>query len=51
MTDVLDSVRAKNPDQREFHQAVDEVFQSIQPVLERHPEFRKAKVFERLVEP
>jgi glutamate dehydrogenase (NADP+) len=51
MTDVLESVRAKNPEQREFHQAVEEVFQSVQPVLDRHPEFRKAKVFERLVEP
>ena len=51
MTEVLDSVRAKNPEQREFHQAVDEVFQSIQPVLERHPELRRAKVFERMVEP
>ena len=51
MNEVLDAVRAKNPEQREFHQAVDEVFHSIQPVLDRHPEFRRAKVFERLVEP
>jgi glutamate dehydrogenase (NADP+) len=51
MTDVVDSVRAKNPEQSEFHQAVEEVFQSIQPVLERHPELRAAKVFERMVEP
>src|SRR5262245_59951182 len=50
MTDLLETVRAKNPEQREFHQAVEEVFQSVQPVLDRHPELRKAKVFERLVE-
>jgi glutamate dehydrogenase (NADP+) len=51
MSEILDSVRAKNPEQREFHQAVDEVFHSIQPVLEHHPELHSAKVFERMVEP
>jgi glutamate dehydrogenase (NADP+) len=51
MNEFLQSVRLKNPDQSEFHQAVDEVFHSIQPALERHPELRQAKVFERMVEP
>ena len=42
---------AKNPEQKEFHQAVQEVVESLVPVMERHPEFRKAKILERIVEP
>ena len=45
------SVRKQDPGEAEFHQAVDEVMESIAPVLERHPEFRKAKIVERLVQP
>jgi len=45
------SVRKKDPGEAEFHQAVDEVIDSIAPVLDRHPEFRKAKIVERLVQP
>jgi len=44
-------VRAKNPAEPEFHQAVQEVVESLQLVLERHPEYRKAKILERIVEP
>jgi glutamate dehydrogenase (NADP+) len=44
-------VVAKNPEQREFHQAVHEVVESLMPVMDRHPEYRKAKVLERVVEP
>jgi glutamate dehydrogenase (NADP+) len=44
-------VRAKNPAEPEFHQAVQEVVESLQVVLERHPEYRKAKILERIVEP
>jgi glutamate dehydrogenase (NADP+) len=44
-------VRAKNPAEPEFHQAVQEVVESLQLVLERHPEYRKAKILERVVEP
>ena len=47
----LDQVEAKNPAEKEFHQAVSEVVESLQPVLERHPEFRKAAILERIVEP
>ncbi|MBS1907116.1 MAG: NADP-specific glutamate dehydrogenase [Actinobacteria bacterium] len=48
---VFDGVRALNPNEPEFHQAVHEVLHSIGPVLERHPEYVEAGVLERLVEP
>ncbi len=49
--DILKVVMEKDPNQREFHQAVGEVVESILPVLDRNPEYRKAKILERLVEP
>ncbi len=47
----MDQVIAKNPEQAEFHQAVDEVVTSLWPVLEKRPEYRKGKILERIVEP
>ncbi|MBD3366671.1 MAG: NADP-specific glutamate dehydrogenase [Candidatus Eisenbacteria bacterium] len=47
----LDGVKAKNPAQDEFHQAVCEVVETIWPVLDQRPEYRKAKIIERIVEP
>jgi len=44
-------VKAKNPSEPEFHQAVEEVAQSLEVILERHPEYRSAKILERMVEP
>ena len=44
-------VVARDPQQPEFHQAVHEVVESVAPALERHPEFRKARIIERIVEP
>lgn len=44
-------VIAKNPEQKEFHQAVREVVESLIPVLDKHPEYRKAKILDRVVEP
>jgi glutamate dehydrogenase (NADP+) len=44
-------VKAKNPAEPEFHQAVEEVAESVSLVLERHPEYRSAKVLERIIEP
>ena len=44
-------VKAKNPAEPEFHQAVQEVVESLELVLERHPEYRKAKILERMIEP
>src|SRR5881396_50553 len=48
---VMSQVRAKNPAEPEFHQAVQEVFESLVPVLDRHPEYRANKILERMVEP
>jgi glutamate dehydrogenase (NADP+) len=48
---VLNLVKSKNPAEPEFHQAVLEVFESLQPVLERHPEYHEAKILERITEP
>jgi len=44
-------VISRNPEQKEFHQAVREVVESLVPVLDKHPEYRKAKILERIVEP
>ena len=49
--ELMAAVKAKNPAEPEFHQAVQEVVESLQLVLERHPEYRKAKILERIVEP
>src|ERR1700686_2624835 len=48
---VLNLVKSKNPAEPEFHQAVLEVFESLKPVLERHPEYHEAKILERITEP
>jgi glutamate dehydrogenase (NADP+) len=48
--EVLTRVRAKNPAEPEFHQAVQEVFDSLSLVLEKHPEFHDGRILERLVE-
>ena len=47
----MEHVTAKNPAEPEFHQAVHEVVESIWPVLEKRPEYRKAKILERVIEP
>ncbi|MFA6570445.1 MAG: NADP-specific glutamate dehydrogenase [Bacteroidota bacterium] len=50
--EFMSSVQAKNPAQPEFIQAVEEVMSSLVPVVEKNfPEYRKAKILERLVEP
>ncbi|MBW1996020.1 MAG: NADP-specific glutamate dehydrogenase [Deltaproteobacteria bacterium] len=51
MSDIIEIVINKDPNEREFHQAVKEVMESIKPVLDRNPEYREAKILERLVEP
>ena len=47
----MGDLKAKNPNEKEFHQAVLEVLESLQPVLEKRPEYRRHKILERLVEP
>ncbi|MCF8225687.1 MAG: NADP-specific glutamate dehydrogenase [Bacteroidales bacterium] len=44
-------IRAKNPAQPEFHQAVHEVAESLIPFIEEHPKYKHAKVLERIAEP
>jgi len=51
VANVLAQVKAKNPAEPEFHQAVEEVFASLSLVLERHPEYRAAAILERISEP
>ena len=48
---VYAQVEQRDDDQPEFLQAVREVFETIQPVVEKHPEYEKAGVLERIVEP
>ncbi len=48
---VMEQVMKRNPNEPEFHQAVKEVLESLEPVLERHPEYVKAGILERIVEP
>jgi glutamate dehydrogenase (NADP+) len=51
MDHYYNGVVQRNPNEAEFHQAVQEVLASIGPVLERRPDLRKAKIVERIVEP
>ena len=48
---VIEEVKAKNAEQPEFIQAVTEVLQSLEPVIEAHPEYEKADLLGRIVEP
>ncbi|MEO0079617.1 MAG: NADP-specific glutamate dehydrogenase [candidate division WOR-3 bacterium] len=47
----MEGIIAKNPGEKEFHQAVREVVESLWPYLEKHPKYRKAKILERICEP
>ena len=47
----MSALEAKHPGKKEFLQAVKEVLHSIEDVYNQHPEFEKAKIIERLVEP
>src|SRR5687767_13213225 len=49
--DLLASVKAKNPSEPEFHQAVEEVLESLELVMEKHPEYHSARILERIIEP
>ncbi len=51
MVNIVELVKEKDPNEREFHQAVTEVTETIQPVIDQNPEYRTAKILERLVEP
>lgn len=49
--DVLQKVKSNNPNEPEFHQAATEILTSLQPVFDKHPEYQKASLLERFVEP
>ncbi len=51
MQKVLDKVKARNEGEELFLQTVEEVFKSIEPVVEQHPEYEKAGLLERMCEP
>ena len=51
VSSLMADVKAKNPAEPEFHQAVEEVIESLSIVLGRHPEYRKARILERMIEP
>jgi glutamate dehydrogenase (NADP+) len=51
MADIIDLVKEKDPNENEFQQAVTEVMETIGPVMDQNPEYRSAKILERLVEP
>ena len=48
---VLADVKAKNPNEPEFIQAVDEVLTTLDPVLKANPQYEKNAILERMVEP
>ncbi len=51
MNTIMDVVKARDPFEKEFHQAVTEVADSVKPVLDKNAEYRHAKIMERVVEP
>ncbi len=51
ISSVIEKVKAKNPAEPEFHQAVKEVLESLEPTVDKHPEYVKAKIYERIAEP
>ncbi len=51
MKNIMEKIKASDPGEKEFHQAVSEVLESILPVLDKNPQYRHAKILERLTEP
>jgi len=51
MADILKLIKDRDPGEKEFHQAVKEVIESVKPVLDRNPQYRKDAVLERIIEP
>ncbi len=51
INEVMERVVKKNPEEREFLQAVKEVLESLRPVMEKHPEYEEARILDRMVEP
>jgi len=51
MSEIMEYVKSRDPYEKEFHQAVNEVMDSIKPVLDQNPVYRRARIPERIVEP
>lgn len=51
VNDIMQSLEAKHPGEKEYLQAVREVLESVEEVYNQHPEFERAKIIERIVEP
>ena len=51
MNPVMELIKARDPGEKEFHQAVQEVIENVQPVLDRNPQYRQDAVLERIIEP
>ena len=51
MSDIMELILNRDPAEKQFHQAVTEVLESVKPVLDRNPEYRQAAVLERITEP
>ncbi len=51
VSEFMERIVAKNPGEIEFHQAVEEVVESLMPFIDKHPKYRKAKILERICEP
>jgi len=49
--EFMNKVKARNPGESEFHQAVQEVVESVTPYIEKNPKYQEAKILERMVEP
>jgi glutamate dehydrogenase (NADP+) len=51
VSEFMTLVKTKNPGENEFHQAVQEVIESVYPVIESNPRYRSGKILERIIEP
>ena len=51
LKELIEKTKVKNPGEPEFLQAVKEVFETLEPTVKKHPEFVKAKIYDRIVEP
>src|SRR3989339_389242 len=51
MNSIIDYVKVRDPNEKEFHQAVFEVFESIKPVIAKNPIYTSQKILERMIEP
>jgi glutamate dehydrogenase (NADP+) len=49
--EIMAIIKARDPHEKEFHQAVSEVVETVKPVLDRNPRYRQSKILERITEP